>query len=140
MSIWKVNSFLLILFSQTFVIVKSELTPGHNIVNFLVDSLAWGSCARGSTTLWQSYDAILWSIIGRTIKQLASMCDELDQFECIKLLFNLLFPYFILCSRDHSSICRRRLRQLKNAYRCICLPFPCCCLNLTVYLPVCESQ
>ena len=32
-----------------------------------------------------------------------------------ELLFNLLFPYFIVCSRDHSSICNGRSRQLKNA-------------------------
>ena len=46
-----------------------------------------------------------------------------------ELLFNLLFPYFIVCSRDHSSICNGRSRQLKNAYRYICLPFPCYCLT-----------
>ena len=46
-----------------------------------------------------------------------------------ELLFNLLFPYFIVCSRDHSSICHGRSRQLKNAYRYICLPFPCYCLT-----------
>ena len=62
-----------------------------------------------------------------------------------ELLFNLLFPYFIVCSRDHSSICNGRSRQLKNAYRYICLPFPCYCLtsvciSTSVWKPVTNPQ
>ena len=62
-----------------------------------------------------------------------------------ELLFDLLFPYFIVCSRDHSSICNGRSRQLKNAYRYICLPFPCYCLtsvciSTSVWKPVTNPQ
>ena len=62
-----------------------------------------------------------------------------------ELLFNLLFPYIILCSRDHSSICDGRSRQLKNAYIYICLPFPCYCLtsvciSTSVWKPVTNPQ
>ena len=57
----------------------------------------------------------------------------------------LLFPYFIVCSRDHSSICDGRSRQLKNAYRYISLPFPCYCLtsvciSTSLWKPVTNPQ
>ena len=62
-----------------------------------------------------------------------------------RIIINLLFPYFIVCSRDHSSICNGRSRQLKNAYRYICLPFPCYCLtsvciSTSVWKPVTNPQ
>ena len=62
-----------------------------------------------------------------------------------ELLFNLLFPYFIVCSRDHSSICDGRSRQLKNAYIYICPPFPyncltSVCISTSVWKPVTNLQ
>ena len=62
-----------------------------------------------------------------------------------RIIINLLFPYFIVCSRDHLSICNGRSRQLKNAYRYICLPFSCYCLtsvfiSTSVWKPVINPQ
>ena len=62
-----------------------------------------------------------------------------------ELIFTLLFPYFIASTRDHSSICNGRSRQLKNTYRYICLPFPCYCLtsvciSTSVWKPLTNPQ
>ena len=95
---------------QTFVIVKSKLTPDHNIVNFSTRFTRLGLVLRWIhntlTMLWCSF------IVNKTTNDKETSVNVMNW--TIKSLFNLLFPYFIVCSRDHSYICGRRSRQLKR--------------------------
>ena len=112
-------------FFQTFVIVKRKLTPDHNIVKFSTRFTRLGPVLRWIhntlTMLWCSF------IIDKRTDDKETSVNVMNWTNFI--VYNYYLTYYFptssyLAEITHPFAGADRARQLKNAYRYICLPFP----------------